>query len=292
MLLCAYSDDEGETWTDAMPVELDTICSRCFACESHGGMLMIHNDNFVRVPAPIDKDRYHLSLYVAPVADPDLMLPGPLVQPDTGRAFYPNAFVYENDLYWASTYGGGGILSGIVRGMPDYSHPFLLPRGGNVSLEEDAENFYLNTPNTSLGLVLTQELTAAEALTLRFRSRIDAYRGKPYDILTIGGKTRNGAVIFAQYDEESKQDHMWVQVAGEKPVKLCAFRLREWNAFEVVIGKKEIAVNCNGHRAIYAVEALRKLSFGGLYRKPAWPYYEVAASRVLLEKASLELCQL
>ena len=77
----------------------------------------------------------------------------------------------------------------------------------------------------------------------------------------------------------------------EKPVKLCAFRLREWNAFEVVIGKKEIAVNCNGHRAIYAVEALRKLSFGGLYRKPAWPYYEVAASRVLLEKASLELCQ-
>jgi hypothetical protein len=83
MLLYATSSDEGRTWTKARMVEVDTICSRNYATAGVGtpdSLLMVMNDNNVRVPERISHDRYFLALYCAPVCDPDLLLPGSVVR--------------------------------------------------------------------------------------------------------------------------------------------------------------------------------------------------------------------
>ena len=106
MLLYATSSDHGRTWTKARTVEVDTICSRNYAVAGVGtrdSLLMVMNDNNVRVPDRISHDRY-FSLYCVPVCDPDLLLPGPVIQPQGGTAFYPNGFVDDGKLYVAYTY--------------------------------------------------------------------------------------------------------------------------------------------------------------------------------------------
>ena len=96
MLLYATSSDHGRTWTKARSVELDTICSRNYAVAGVGtpdSLIMVMNDNHVQVPKRIPGDRYFLSLFCAPVCEPDLLLPGPVIQPQGGTAYYPNGFV-------------------------------------------------------------------------------------------------------------------------------------------------------------------------------------------------------
>ena len=85
-------------------MEVDTICSRNYSVAGVGApdsLLMVMNDNNVRVPEWISHDRYFLSLYVSPICEPDLLLPGPLVQPEGGTAYYPNGFVDDGKLYLA-----------------------------------------------------------------------------------------------------------------------------------------------------------------------------------------------
>ena len=63
MLLYATSSDHGRTWTKARTVEVDTICSRNYAVSGVGtrdSLLMVMNDNHVRVPERISHDRYFL----------------------------------------------------------------------------------------------------------------------------------------------------------------------------------------------------------------------------------------
>ena len=106
MLLYATSSDHGRTWTKARSVEVDTICSRNYAVSGVGtrdSLLMVMNDNHVRVPERISRDRYFLSLFCSPVCDPDLLLPGPVIQPEGGTAYYPNGFVDDGKLYVAYT---------------------------------------------------------------------------------------------------------------------------------------------------------------------------------------------
>lgn len=109
MLLHAVSADAGRTWSKAKTVDVDTICSRNYAVSGIGtpdSLLMVMNDQNVRVPDRISHDRYFLALYCSPVTEPDLLLPGPVVQPQGGTAFYPNGFVDDGKLYIAYTASG------------------------------------------------------------------------------------------------------------------------------------------------------------------------------------------
>jgi hypothetical protein len=102
----ATSSDHGRTWTKARPVEIETTISRNYGFSGVGtrdSLLMAMNDNHTRVPERMPQDRYFLSLFVAPVCDPDLHLPGPVIQPEAGRAYYPNGFVDGGKLYVACT---------------------------------------------------------------------------------------------------------------------------------------------------------------------------------------------
>ncbi|MCX6911007.1 MAG: hypothetical protein NTY01_23600, partial [Verrucomicrobia bacterium] len=141
MLLYSTSSDQGRTWTKARSVEVDTICSRNYATSGVGtrdSLLMVMNDNNVRVPERISRDRYFLSLFCSPVCDPDLLLPGPVVQPAGGYAFYPNGFVADgwkrlDDLFtWARRHHVYVMID--LHGAPGgQSVAYLLDAGGRLN---------------------------------------------------------------------------------------------------------------------------------------------------------------
>ena len=241
MLLYATSSDHGRTWTKARPVEVDTICSRNYAVSGVGtrdSLLMVMNDNHVRVPDRISHDRYFLALYCAPVCDPDLLLPGPVIQPQGGTAFYPNGFVDNGKLYVAYTYPAG-IHSSVIEPLPDFTRPFLLPREGRPGLKIENGIAHFGQRQSSLGLVLTEKLTRQPTLRLAFDVNVNRYNGGDWPVLTLGGKTRNGTVIRAVYDEQRKADFFQVRsVVGNEWADLASFKMKEWNHIEVELTEK------------------------------------------------------
>lgn len=274
MLLYATSGDAGRNWTKARPVEVDTICSRNFAVAGAGtrdSLMMVMNDNNVRVPQRISFDRYFLALYCAPVCDPDLLLPGPVIQPQGGTAFYPNGFVDGGKLYVAYTYPSG-IQSSVIEPLPDFTRPFLLPRAGRPGLTIEDGIVYLGQRQSSLGLVLTEKLTRQPKLRLAFDVNIARYGGGDWPVLTLGGKTRGGTVIRAIYSEALKADVFQLAVGGSKWADIAPFKMKAWNHFEIELTEDGISVAVNGSPAqALKKKILRKICFGGLYVAPEWP---------------------
>lgn len=273
MLLYATSSDEGRTWTKARSVDVDTICSRNFALAGVGGrdgLLMVMNDNHVQIPQRISHDRYFLSLFCAPTSNPDLLLPGPLVQPEGGTAFYPNGFVDNGKLYLAYTYPRG-IHSTVVEPLPDFSEPFLLPRGGRPGLRLDGRTATLGLRQSSVGLVLNEALTKADELRLEFAVNVVRYPGQDFPLLTLGGKTRSGATLRVVYSETAKSD-VFVLRYGSKTAELASITMGTWNKVALVVKRKEFSVAVNGGKpANFKHPLLRKICFGGLYERPEWP---------------------
>ena len=291
MLLYATSSDQGRTWTKARTVEVDTICSRNYAAAGVGGrdgLLMVMNDNHVQIPQRISHDRYFLSLFLAPISSPDLLLPGPLVQPEGGTAFYPNGFVADGKLYLAYTYPRG-IHSTVVEPLPDFQQPQLLPRAGRAGLRIEGRTAYFTQRQSSLGLVLNEALTQAEQLRLTFAVDVHRYAGQDVPILTLGGKTRQGASIRALYNESTAADGFVVRV-GSKKAELGPFAMGQSNRIELTIGRKAFSVSLNGGPAqTFNTSLLQKICFGGLYERPEWPLGMTHAHEIRLDLDSIVL---
>lgn len=291
MLLYATSNDEGRTWTKARTVEVDTICSRNFAVAGVGGrdgLVMVMNDNHVQIPQRISHDRYFLSLYMAPVGNPDLLLPGPLVQPQGGTAFYPTGFVADGKLYLAYTYPPG-IHSTVIEPLPDFSRPFFLPREGRPGLRIEGRTAYFGQRQTSLGLVLNEALTKAGQVRLSFALDVHRYGGQDFPILSLGGKTRQGATIRAAYDAKTGADVFVVRV-GSKSTEVARLPMRQWNRIEVTVAGQRFTVTVNdGQPASFNASLLRKFCFGGLYERPEWPMGMSRSSEIRLDLDSVEL---
>ncbi len=292
MLLYCTSSDAGKTWTKARPVEVDTICSRNFAISGVGApdsLLMVLNDNNVRVPERISHDRYFLALYCAPVCEPDLLLPGPVIQPQGGTAFYPNGFVDGGKLYVAYTYPGG-IHSSVIAPLPDFSRPFLLPREGRAGLRLVDGVAHFGLRQTSLGLVLTEKLTRQPKLRLAFDVNVNRYNGGDWPVLTLGGKTRNGTTLRAIYSEQAKADVFQVAIGGGKWADLAPFKLKAWNHVEVELTADGFSVALNGAPAqSFKKPLLRKICFGGLYVAPPWPMGMQGSSDVQVKLDSINV---
>ncbi len=293
MLLYAASADDGATWTKARPVEVDTLCSRCYAVTygpSHDSLLMVHNDNHVRPQERISRDRYFLSLYCAPVCDPDLLLPGPLVQPEGGRAYYPNGYIHDDKLYLAYTYSGSGIGTSLVESLPDFSTPFLLPRGSRPGLKMADGIAHLGQPNCSLGLVLTKELTYQSVLKLSFAANVSYYSGAAFPILTLGGKSRQGTVLRAAYCKENNTDVFAVKSENDDWVTIATFHMNQWYKIFISMTVNEFSISIDDLPAqTFPISLLRKISFGGLYEAPEWPMGVSAASDVQVNLNSIQL---
>jgi len=290
MLLYATSSDHGRTWTKARTVEVDTICSRNYAVSGVGtrdSLLMVMNDNNVRVPDRISHDRYFLALYCAPVCDPDLLLPGPVIQPQGGTAFYPNGFVDHGKLYVAYTYPAG-IHSSIIEPPPDFTRPFLLPREGRPGLKIENGIAHFGQRQSSLGLVLTEKLARQPSLRLACDVNVNRYNGGDWPVLTLGGKTRNGTVIRAVYDEQRKADSFQVRTSGNQWADLASFKMKEWNHIEVELTERGSSVAVNKSPAVkFERPILRKICFGGLYVAPEWPQGMSRSSDVRLKLDSI-----
>lgn len=291
MLLYATSADQGRTWTRARTVEVDTICSRNYAVSGIGGpdtLMMVMNDNNVRVPERINKDRYFLSLYCSPVTDPDLLLPGPVVQPASGTAFYPNGFVDDGKMYLG--YSVGGIQGSVVETLPDYSKPFLLPRGGRPGLVIAGDIATLGHRQSSLGLVLTEKLTRQPTIRLSFDVNVYRYDGGDRPILTLGGKTRNGTMIRTIYSEPARSNVLQIRSRGNDWTDLAAIGLKEWNHVEIEMGANSLSVTVNGAAAkSFPLSVLRKICFGGLYVPPDWPIGVARPSDIRIKLDTLKI---
>ncbi len=274
MLLYATSADHGRTWSKARPVEVDTICSRNFTVAGVGnsdGMVMVMNDHNVRVPERISRDRYFLSLYCAPVCAPDLLLPGPLVQPEGGTAFYPNGFLKDGRLHVAYTYPRG-IHCAIVDPLPDYSQPFLLPRAGRSGLRIDEGMALFSHKQSSLGLVLTAALTRKPQLRLAFDIEVHRYDGTAFPLLTLGGKTRQGTVLRARFSETEQKDVLEVKDETGGWVSAGPLPMKTWHHIEIDMEPARFSVSVDGGAALPVnIPLLRKICFGGLYEPPQWP---------------------
>lgn len=290
MILYCSSDDQGQTWTKATPIEVDSIISRSYTearVNAPDSLLMVMNDWPVNVPARISHDRYFLSLFCTPVSDPDLLLPGPVVQPEGGTAFYPNGFIEGNRMYLAYTYPST-IMGTTIEPLPDFSRPFLLPREGRSGLRLENDMAYFGQRWSSLGLVLTEALTRQAELTLSFRMNL-YYRCESYfPLLTIGGKTRNGTEIRVEYDSAAQVDLIKVRTGSEQWEVIAPMPLREWFEFKVRITNDGFALGINGgEMRYYAMPVLRKLCFGGLYELPEWPMGVARSQEIRLDLASL-----
>jgi hypothetical protein len=274
MLLYATSGDHGRTWTKARTVELDTICSRNYAASGVGtrdSLLMVMNDNNVQVPKRIPGDRYFLSLFCSPISEPDLLLPGPIVQPGSGCAFYPNGFVADGKLYVAYTYPRG-IHCSVIEPLPDFTRPFLLPRASRAGLKIENGIAHFAQRQSSLGLVLTEKLTRQPKLRLSFDVNIHRYNGLDWPVLTLGGKMRAGTAIRAVYNEQTKTDVFQVAVGGNKWADIAPFKMKEWNHVEFELTETGFSVSVNKSPAqSFPLPLLRKVCFGGLYVAPEWP---------------------
>ena len=290
MLLYAASSDHGRTWTKARSVEVDTICSRNYAVAGVGtrdSLLMVMNDNHVRVPERIPHDRYFLSLYCSPVCDPDLLLPGPVIQPEGGTAYYPNGFVDGGKLYVAYTYPRG-IHCSVIEPLPDFSRPFLLPRGGRSGLKIDNGVAHFSQKQSSLGLVLTEKLTRQPRMRLAFDVNIHRYNGLDWPVLTLGGKTRQRTALCAFFSEKKKADLFQVRLQGNTWADIAPFQMKAWNHVEFELTETGFSVSVNNSPAqSFPMPVLRKICFGGLYVEPQWPMGTQWASDMRLKLNSI-----
>ncbi len=290
MLLHAESRDSGRTWTRCRPVEIETTYSRNLALGGVGGkdsILMVMNDWQVNLPRRIPFDRYNLALFLAPGGEADLMLPGPVVQPAGGYGFYPNGFVDGETLYLAYTYPAT-IMGTKVTPLPDYSEPFLLPRGGRQGLRFEGKAALFSHPEATLGLVLSETLAAAEELTIEFTfesryRRCDAN----FPLFTLGGKRRDGAVIELEYDPELLTDRAVLKTVSGKRFDLGGAPEGKQLSFKLFWSAETLAVELNGVRVESKDRTLRKFAFGGLYAPPEWPRGSAMAEEVRLDLESV-----
>lgn len=292
MLLHAESRDSGRTWTRCRPVEVESTYSRNLALGGIGGrdsMLMVMNDWQVNLPRRIPFDRYNLALYLAPGGDPDLLLPGPVVQPAGGFGFYPNGFTDGDTLYLAYTYPST-IMGTRVTPLPDFTQPFLLPRGGRQGLTRKGNTVAFSHPEATLGLVLSETLAVAGELTIEFTFEIRSRSGEtPFPLFTCGGKRREGAVIELEYDSKTLADRAVLKTVSGKRFLLGEAPERRPLAFRVHWSRKKLTVEFNGTRTECGESVLRKFAFGGLYAPPEWPRGTAMAEELRLDLESVNI---
>lgn len=270
LLLYAESDDDGETWSDARPVEVETIVSRCYAESLGGPMLMAMNDWPRGVPEHISYDRYHLSLFFSPTGDPDLLLPGPEIQPDGGRAFYPNGFTENGKLYVAYTYPDF-IGASVVEKLPDFRQPFMMLRKSRPGVRYENGTLTLSRIEGAAPVLPTPGMVKSGQVTLQFSARAEVRTESDFPLLTLGGKTRNGAILMLRFDPEADCDRCILRSTSGREMELGTLALHEDEPFQIRLARGKCDVAFRNNTATLEEDILFKIAFGGLYSPVIWP---------------------
>jgi hypothetical protein len=157
------------------------------------------------------------------------------------------------------------IFASATTPLPDFSEPFLLPRARREAVRFDGAEAYFPERHSSLGLVLTKQLTESP-LRLTFRARVDdCSTRREFVLLTVGGKTREGFALkvmphLALIAELTDGTRIRV---GDGVTR------RGWHEYTVTLDATGATVACDGiGEATLDGPFLRKISFGGLYVDP------------------------
>ncbi len=270
LLLFSQSNNEGRSWTQCRTVELETVVSRCYAEYNEKQFRMVHNDWTGGIPGHIPDDRYNLALFLSSTENPDYLLPGPLVQPSGGRAFYPNGFTHNGKMYLAYTYPDY-IGATIIHDLPDSSRPFLLPRGSREGLQIDEENITLMQPQATLGLVLPDDMIQADCISLEFAFEPFVRRESDFPLLSIGGKNRCGARLLLRFDETLNMDQLILASSDGQETFICRVSSRSLNHICLKLHQNRITISNDTEQITVSGNFMRKIAFGGLYEQPIYP---------------------
>ena len=133
MILYAESKDGGLNFSNPRTVDIETISSRhqSFSmARSSSDLMLVANDWLPGYPRTL-RDRHFLSLYFSPVCDPDLLIPGPVIQQRGTTGHYPNGEINNGEMIISYSYGvkPRAIYASRVTNLPDFTHA-VLPTPG------------------------------------------------------------------------------------------------------------------------------------------------------------------
>jgi len=259
-------------WPDARPISIESVGSRNYAVRHSNGTAMIMNDwTTAASPKRGPEDRFELTLFLAPGNDPELLLPGPRIQPPGGRAFYPNGFIADGKLYCAYTYPDY-IQGSVVSELPDFSQPFLLPRDSRPGLEIDDQEIRFTQPEATLGVVPSFALLQQEVLTLKFAFECRVRGEAEFPLLSVGGKNDLGLTLLLKFDPESDADLLILRRPRQNDVTVAErLLLRQEQHVELSCGRTSFQLKINGTVHEFSGFIQRKLALGGLYWPTPWP---------------------
>jgi hypothetical protein len=127
MLLCSESRDQGATWSQHLPVALETVCSRMHVLPTAGNrFMMVHNDwpagNFC-------DDRRNLALFFNRGGGSDFAA-GVGISADEPAVMYPMMWVRDNTalISYSQGFNERSIKVARVSPLPDPARYYLFPR--------------------------------------------------------------------------------------------------------------------------------------------------------------------
>lgn len=290
MLLYGKSYDDGMTFSPVRPVEVETTYSRNLTlCGTNNELFMIHNDNPVNCPARIPMDRYNLSLFVAPVPDPDLLLPGPLVQGETGRAFYPNGFIEEDTLHCGYTTDSNSMYSAVLHNLPLFDKPFLMETQGRGGVKIDDQNITISHYQSCAALVLTKDLTLADKLMLKFSFKADLMFSLSdyFHVLTMGGVSHSGFVLCCNL--AGNKPMLGVLNTKKQFIALLPFVFGQEYHVNIEVNKMLTIISINEVSVKLEQKVLRKIAFGGLYANRSHDRKLLSPSALYIRRNSIEI---
>ena len=269
------------------PVDIETISSRhqSFSMARSSSDLMLVANDWLPGYSRTLRDRHFLSAYFSPVCDPDLLIPGPVIQERGTTGHYPNGEINNGEMIISYSYGvkPRAIYASRVKSLPDFTTPFFLQRESRpaVVINEKTQVAYFPETFSSLGLVLTKKLTEQKQLTLEFAVKLLTvpafYPGQSKDeaangmtLLTIGGVDHHNTQIrvsrpLPQYHVEVLRNNQWMKIAE--------VGLREPFRIAVGLADSGTTVRMNdGAPVTLPGRLMRKINFGGFYTDPiAYP---------------------
>lgn len=287
MILYAESKDGGLNFSTPRTVDIETISSRhqSFSmARSLSDLMLVANDWLPGYSGTL-RDRHFLSLYFSPVCDPDLLIPGPVIQQRGTIGHYPNGEINHGEMSISYSYGvkPRAIYASRVTGLPDFKTPFFLPRESrsSVIINDKTQVAYFPETFSSLGLVLTKELTEQKQLALEFAVKLmtvpSFYPGQSKDeavngmtLLTIGAVDHHNTLI--RVSRPIPPYHIEV-LKGDKWVKLTEVGSHETIHFAVSMTDTDYSIRVNdGKPVTMPGKLMRKINFGGFYTDPiAYP---------------------